>query len=119
MRIDLAYNRQDFWATTSNKQLNFVQHIRTMLKSTGHAAAAVPDNVLFEGCADHPEGRWRKYSYEQITARDKASLDIFWLKDKSLADLNNLPEPDELALEIIDNLEAELNSFREIAAALS
>lgn len=45
-------------------------------------------------------------------------LDIFWLKDKSLADLDNLPEPDELALEIIDNLEAGLNSFREIAAAL-
>ena len=50
--------------------------------------------------------------------RDKTSLDIFWLKDKSLADLDNLPEPDELALEIIDNLEAGLNSFREIAAAL-
>jgi type I restriction enzyme M protein len=56
--------------------------------------------------------------YEQIIARDKTSLDIFWLKDKSLADLDNLPEPDELALEIIDNLEAGLNSFREIAAAL-
>jgi len=40
------------------------------------------------------------------------------LNDKSLADLDNLPEPDELALEIIDNLEARLNSFREIAAAL-
>ena len=211
---DLTYNRQDFWATTSNKQLNFVQHIRTMLKTTGRAAVVVPDNVLFEGGAgetvrkkllettelhtilrlptgifyangvkanvlffdnraaskepwtqevwyydyrtnihhtlkkkplrfedlqgfiacynplnrherkeswseQHPEGRWRKYSFEQIIARDKTSLDIFWLKDKSLADLDNLPEPDELALEIIDNLEAGLNSFREIAAALS
>ena len=211
---DLTYNRQDFWATTSNKQLNFVQHIRTMLKSTGRAAVVVPDNVLFEGgagetvrkkllettelhtilrlptgifyangvkanalffdnhaaskepwtkevwfydyrtnihhtlkkkplrfedlqgfiaCynplnrherkegwneATNPESRWRKFSYEQIIARDKTSLDIFWLKDKSLADLDNLPEPDELALEIIDNLEAGLNSFREIAAAL-
>jgi type I restriction enzyme M protein len=46
---DLTYNRQDFWATTSNKQLNFVQHIRTMLKTTGRAAMVVPDNVLFEG----------------------------------------------------------------------
>lgn len=46
---DLIYNRQDFWATTSNKQLNFVQHIRTMLKETGQAAIVVPDNVLFEG----------------------------------------------------------------------
>lgn len=66
----------------------------------------------------NPEGRWRKYSYDQIIARDKTSLDIFWLKDKSLANLDNLPEPDELAGEIIDNLEAGLNSFREIAAAL-
>ncbi len=67
---------------------------------------------------NNPEGRWRKFSFDQIIARDKTSLDIFWLKDKSLADLDNLPEPDELALEIIDNLEAGLNSFREIAAAL-
>ena len=48
---DLTYNRQDFWATTSNKQLNFVQHIRTMLKTTGKASVVVPDNVLFEGGA--------------------------------------------------------------------
>lgn len=48
---DLTYNRQDFWTTTSNKQLNFVQHIRSMLKSTGRAAVVVPDNVLFEGGA--------------------------------------------------------------------
>lgn len=46
---ELTYNRQDFWATTSNKQLNFVQHIRSMLKTTGKAAVVVPDNVLFEG----------------------------------------------------------------------
>ena len=65
------------------------------------------------------EGRWRKFSYEQIVARDKTSLDIFWLKDKSLADLDNLPEPDVLAGEVIENLEAGLNSFREIAAALA
>ena len=50
---------------------------------------------------------------------DKISLDIFWLKDKSLADLDNLPEPDVLAGEIIENLEAGLNSFREIAATLA
>ena len=211
---DLTYSRQDFWATTSNKQLNFVQHIRTMLKTTGRAAVVVPDNVLFEGGAgetvrkkllettelhtilrlptgifyangvkanvlffdnraaskevwtkevwyydyrtnihhtlkkkplrfadlqefitcynpenrqarkelwseqDNPEGRWRRFGYEQIIGRDKTSLDIFWLKDKSLADLDNLPAPDVLAGEIIDNLEAGLNSFREIAAAL-
>lgn len=210
---DLTYNRQDFWATTSNKQLNFVQHIRTMLKTTGRAAVVVPDNVLFEGGAGEtirrkllentdlhtilrlptgifyangvkanviffdnreaspepwtkevwyydyrtnihhtqkkkplrfedlqdfitcynpqkrhtrkeiwsestPEGRWRKYSYKDLIARDKTSLDVFWLKDKSLTDLDNLPEPDLLAAEIIDNLEAGLNSFREILGAL-
>lgn len=214
-RDDLTYNRQDFWATTSNKQLNFVQHIRTMLKTSGRAAVVVPDNVLFEGGAgetvrkkllettelhtilrlptgifyangvkanvlffdnreaskdpwtkdiwfydyrtnihhtlkkkplrfddlqefivsykplnrherkeswneeSNPEGRWRKFTYEQVVARDKTSLDIFWLKDKSLADLDNLPEPDELALNIIENLEAGLNSFREIALNIS
>ena len=48
---DLTYNRQDFWASTSNKQLNFVQHIRTMLKTTGRVVMVVPDNVLFEGGA--------------------------------------------------------------------
>ena len=48
---DLVYNRQDFWATTSNKQLNFLQHIRTLLKTTGTAAVVLPDNVLFEGGA--------------------------------------------------------------------
>ncbi|WP_429089367.1 N-6 DNA methylase [Aeromonas veronii] len=212
---ELTYNRQDFWATTSNKQLNFLQHIRSMLRTTGQAAVVLPDNVLFEGGAgetvrkkllettvlhtilrlptgifyaqgvkanvlffdnktarkepwtrevwiydyrtnihhtlkkkplrfedlqdfiacyhpenrhnrqeswhetDNPEGRWRKYNLEQILSRDKTSLDIFWLKDKSLTDLENLPEPDELAEAIIDNIEAGLNSFREILKGLN
>jgi type I restriction enzyme M protein len=211
---ELTYNRQDFWATTSNKQLNFVQHIRTMLKTTGRAAVVVPDNVLFEGgagetvrqkllentdlhtilrlptgifyangvkanviffdnreanpnpwtkevwyydyrtnvhhtlkrktmcfddlvdfikcyksdnrrqrketwhAAKNPDGRWRRYSYDELKARDKTSLDVFWLKDKSLTDLDNLPEPDVLAEEIIDNLEAGLASFRQVLGAL-
>ena len=211
----LTYNRQDFWATTSNKQLNFVQHIRTMLKTSGKAAVVVPDNVLFEGGAGEtirrkllentdlhtilrlptgifyangvkanvlffdnreaspdpwtkeiwfydyrtnihhtlkkktlqfedlqdfincynpenrhirketwnaetcPEGRWRKFTYDELIARDKTSLDVFWLKDKSLSDLDNLPEPDEIAAEIIENLEAGLNSFREVLSALN
>jgi type I restriction enzyme M protein len=206
---DLVYNRQDFWATTSNKQLNFVQHIHTMLKVDGKAAVVVPDNVLFEGGAGetvrkkllettdlhtilrlptgifykpgvkanviffdnrtasknaqtkevwiydfrtnmhftlkknplkfedlkefiqcynpgnrykrketflekNPEGRWRKFTYNQIIARDKTSLDIFWLKDKSLTDLDSLPDPDDLATEIIENIEAGLESFKGI-----
>lgn len=55
---------------------------------------------------------------DEIIARDKTSLDIFWIKDKSLTDLDNLPDPDELAEEIIQNLESGLNSFREIMRTL-
>jgi len=62
----------------------------------------------------NPEGRWRKFTYEEILARDKTNLDIFWLKDKSLTDLDNLPDPDILANEIIENIESGLNSFKEI-----
>ncbi|MET8757397.1 class I SAM-dependent DNA methyltransferase [Lentzea sp. NPDC004782] len=50
-REDVSYDRADFWVTTSNKQLNFVQHIANMLKIDGRAAVVVPDNVLFEGGA--------------------------------------------------------------------
>jgi type I restriction enzyme M protein len=50
-RESLIYEREDFWATTSNKQLNFLQHVKTLLKINGRAAIVVPDNVLFEGGA--------------------------------------------------------------------
>ena len=112
-RDDLTYNRQDFWATTSNKQLHFLQHIRSMLKTTGRAAVILPDNVLFEGGAGETV---RKKLLE--TTELHTILDLFWLKDDSLADLDNLPEPADLAEEIIDNLEAGLNSFRTVAAVL-
>lgn len=210
---DLVYNRQDFWVSSSNKQLNFVQHINTILKSTGVAAVVVPDNVLFEGGAgetirkkllettdlhtilrlptgifykpgvkanviffdkrpaspdiqtkevwiydfrtnihftlkqhpmtetdledfvscyhpenryqrtetyseSNPEGRWRKFSVQEILERDKTSLDIFWIKDKSLADLDNLPPADELATDIIENLQSALESFQELVEQL-
>ncbi len=67
----------------------------------------------------NPEGRFRKFTYDEIIARDKTSLDITWLKDKSLADLDNLPDPDVLALDIVENLEAGLESFRAIIASLN
>ncbi len=220
--------RDDFWATTSNKQLNFVQHIKTLLKPHGRAAVVVPDNVLFEGgagetirrkllheCDVHtllrlptglfyaqgvkanvlffdrkpasetpwtrrlwiydlrtnkhftlktnpmtredldefvrlynpanrhdrastwfaethphpgpplegegtrPDGRWRVYTYDELIARDKASLDIFWLRDESLADSDNLPPPEVIAQEIVDDLEAALEQFRLIAGDLN
>lgn len=67
----------------------------------------------------NPNGRWRKYSYEELAARDKTSLDLFWLKDEALTDLDNLPEPADLADEIIENIEAGLLSFRNVAASLA
>ena len=66
----------------------------------------------------NPEERWRKFPYDEIIARDKTSLDIFWLKDKSLTDLDNLPDPDELATQIIENIEAGLESFKGIIETL-
>jgi type I restriction enzyme M protein len=68
---------------------------------------------------ENAEGRWRKYTYDEIIARDKTSLDIFWLKDKNLTDLDNLPDPDILANEIIENIESGLNSFREIMETIN
>jgi type I restriction enzyme M protein len=65
-----------------------------------------------------PEGRWRAYDYDELIARDKASLDIFWLLDESLRDSDNLPPPDVIAQEIVDDLEAALEQFRLIAADL-
>jgi type I restriction enzyme M protein len=68
---------------------------------------------------NNPDGRWRKYALDEILKRDKTSLDITWLKDKSLADLDNLPDPDVLAEEIIENLEAGLENFKEIYEELN
>jgi type I restriction enzyme M protein len=67
---------------------------------------------------DNQDGRWKKYTYDEVIARDKTSLDIFWLRDKSLTDLENLPDPDILANEIMENLESGLNSFRGIVEAI-
>jgi restriction endonuclease S subunit len=80
-----------------------------------------PDN-RHERCEtwneDNPDGRFRKFTFAEIKERDKTSLDIFWIKDKSLADLDNLPDPDILANDIIENLETAMESFREIVAEL-
>jgi len=205
-RQSLTVVRDDFWASTSNKQLNFVQHVKTLLKVEGTAAVVVPDNVLFEGgagetvrrrllfeCDVHtllrlPTGifyaqgvkanvlffdrkpgsdkastrdlwiydlrtnkhftlktntltrgdlddfvecyrprqrhkraesdRFRRFTYDEVVARDKASLDIFWLRDESLEDTDNLPPPGVIAAEIVEDLEAALAEFTELADAL-
>jgi type I restriction enzyme M protein len=67
---------------------------------------------------DAPDGRWRAFGLAELVNRDKASLDIFWLKDDSLADWDNLPPPEVIAQEIVADLEAALEQFREIAADL-
>ncbi len=199
---DGYFLRKDFWVTTSNKQLAFLQHIVTMLNDEGRAAVVLPDNVLFEGGAgetirkklleetnlhtilrlptgifyaqgvkanvlffdkgkntkeiwyydyrtnirhtpkknplhfehlsefiecfsavskrketwslENENGRWKKYTRKELEARDKTNLDIFWLRDDSLIDLDNLPEPEILLDEIIENIESALVSFKSI-----
>jgi len=198
--------RDDFWASTSNKQLNFLQHVKSLLKIHGRAAIVVPDNVLFEGgagetvrrkllheCDVHtllrlptgvfyaqgvkanvlffdrkpaseapwtktlwiydlrtnrhftlrtnplkrsdlddfvscyipenrhgrkPSERFRPFAYDDLLKRDKVSLDIFWLKDESLEDSANLPDPRVIAAEIAEDLQAALDQFAQIAADL-
>jgi len=58
--------------------------------------------------------RFKHFAYDELMQRDKVSLDIFWLKDESLEDMENLPDPDVLALEITENLESALDQFRAI-----
>jgi len=202
----LIINRDDFWASTSNKQLNFLQHIFTILKQHGRAAVVLPDNVLFEGGAGEtirrellkqadvhtllrlPTGifyaqgvkanvlffdrkpaqetpwtqrlwiydlrtnlhftlkentltrsdlddfvacynpknrtdrkeseRFKSFTYDELTKRDKVNLDIFWLKDDALEESANLPAPEIIAQEITDDLEAALEQFATIAEDL-
>jgi len=205
-RENVPYERDDFWATTSNKQLNFLQHVKSLLKENGKAAIVIPDNVLFEGgagetvrrrmleqCDCHtllrlPTGvfyaqgvkanvlffdrkpgssdpwtqrlwiydlrtnmhitqktnplnyeslqdfiksynpdniknrkeseRFKSFSYEEIIQRDKANLDITWIRDESLEDSDNLPDPEALADEIIENLKAALEEFEALKEEL-
>jgi type I restriction enzyme M protein len=213
-RQALTRVREDFWASTTNKQLNFVQHVRALLEIHGRAAVVVPDNVLFEGgagetvrrallrdCDVHtllrlptgifyaqgvkanvlffdrkpasetpwttllwiydlrtnkhftlktnplkradldefvecyrpenrhdrkatwsetnPDGRWRSFSYEELIQRDKCSLDLFWLRDESLDATDNLPDPDVIAADIIEDLQAALEQFAAIQTDLT
>ena len=62
--------------------------------------------------------RFKGFKYEELTQRDKVNLDIFWLKDESLEDTENLPDPDVIAMEIVENLEAALDQFRGVVESL-
>jgi type I restriction enzyme M protein len=63
--------------------------------------------------------RFKRFTYEELTARDKLNLDIFWLRDESLEDVDNLPPPDEIASEIVENLQAALEQFQSVADDLA
>jgi type I site-specific restriction endonuclease len=66
----------------------------------------------------NPDGRWRAFDYAEVAKRDKTNIDIFWLKDRSLGDSEDLPEPDVLAQEIADDLQTALEQFTTIAGKL-
>ena len=65
---------------------------------------------------NNPDGRFRRFTIDEILARDKTSLDIFWIKDRSLVDLDNLPSPDELAIDIMESLQSALENFQQLTA---
>jgi type I restriction enzyme M protein len=67
---------------------------------------------------DANAGRWRSFSYEELITRDKVNLDIFWLRDESLEDSANLPDPDVLAAEIVEDLRSALAQFESIEEEL-
>ena len=67
---------------------------------------------------EKPDGRWRVFTYDELMARDKVNLDIFWLRDELLEDSANLPEPDVLAAEIVEDLKSALEQFDGIAGEL-
>ena len=67
--------------------------------------------------ARKPSG-FKRFTYDELIARDKLNLDLFWLKDDSLEDIDSLPEPDVIAAEIVENLEAALEQFRSVSAEL-
>ena len=87
--------------------------------SDGHVLPVAIDRDCVTALRRSTDGRWRAYDYADLIARDKASLDIFWLKDDSLADSDNLPPPDVIAQEIVDDLEAALEQFRLITGDLT
>jgi type I restriction enzyme M protein len=64
------------------------------------------------------DGRCRSFDYEELVRRDKLNLDIFWIKDKSLEDAENLPEPDVLAQKVAEDLQAAMEQFTTIANEL-
>ncbi|MEX1026177.1 MAG: hypothetical protein WD226_13970, partial [Planctomycetota bacterium] len=65
-----------------------------------------------------PDGRWRPYTYDEILTHDKVSLDLFWLRDETLEDSANLPDPHILAQEIADDLRSALAQIEDVLGDL-
>jgi type I restriction enzyme M protein len=63
--------------------------------------------------------RFRRFSYDKLMLRDKVSLDLAWLRDESLEDMDNLPPPEVIAQEIVEDLEAALAQFASVAESLA
>ncbi len=68
---------------------------------------------------ENSDGRWRSFTYDELMQRDKASLDIFWLRDESLEDSANLEDPDVIAAEIVEDLQSALEQFSAIETDLA
>ena len=96
---------------------------RFTLKANPLARADLDDFVACYNLEDRQVRRetecFRQFSYEELMKRDKVNLDIFWLRDESMEDTANLPPPDEIAEEIVEDLRAALEQLEEIAADLS
>lgn len=69
--------------------------------------------------SENTDGKWRKYPIEEILKRDKTNLDILWIKDKALEESENLPPPQIIAEEIIEDLENALEQFRLIESDMA
>ena len=119
---DLRTNKHFTLKTSTMKREDLEEFVRLYNPANRHqrrATWAPAPQPAPAGTGEGVEGRWRSYDFEELIARDKASLDIFWLKDQSLTDNDNLPPPEVIAREIIDDLEAALEQFRLIAGDLS
>ena len=80
--------------------------------------SAIDDVGAKPASEEAPEGRWRPYTYAEIIGRDKVSLDLFWLRDESLEDSANLPDPHLLAQEIADDLRSALGQTEDVLGDL-
>jgi type I restriction enzyme M protein len=115
---DLRTNKHFTLKTDPLKRQDLDEFVQCYGAANRHARKATWSTELDEKAGTSPDGRWRAYNYDELAKRDKVSLDIFWLRDESLSESDNLPEPGVIAAEIVADLEAALEQFRLIAEEL-